>query len=248
MSRTRIVFYAILAVFLAIIALSLALQVINESFIAQLYIASTVFAAGVLVLDLLGVLGGQHDAGGAGLDHGDLGPAGMDLGGHGGIDHLDTAFDDAGASLDHDGDGDHGDHGDGHASPVLSILAYLRMLVYFCLGFGPTGWVALLTGRSALVSLVLAIPVGVLATLAAQAAFRFQREDTDSTLARRDLQFKNATVLVGLDHATMGKVRVQVGMTVTEQFALAARPDVTFQKGDTVRIVRVSEDCVYVDR
>ena len=248
MSRTRIVFYAILAVFLAIIALSLALQVINETFITQLYIASTVFAAGVLLLDLLGVLGGQHDADGAGLDHGDLGPADMDLGGHAGIDHLDTAFDDASAGLGHDGDGDHGDHGDGHASPVLSILAYLRMLVYFCLGFGPTGWVALLTGRSALVSLVLAIPVGVLATLAAQAAFRFQREDTDSTLARRDLQFKNATVLVGLDHATMGKVRVQVGMTVTEQFALAARPDVTFQKGDTVRIVRVSEDCVYVDR
>jgi hypothetical protein len=114
---------------------------------------------------------------------------------------------------------------------VLSALAYLRLLVYFCLGFGPAGWGAMATGRGALGSLVIAAPAGLLAALLAQAFFRFQRHDTNSALTRADLLHQEATVLVPLDH---------------EQYALAVEPDATFDKGQTVRIMRITEECVYV--
>jgi len=278
MTRTRTLFYLILAVFLAIIAVSLALEMINAAFLSQLFIASAIFSIAVVAMDFLGVLGshdsgdgdalhgldsGGGDHGGGGFDHGD---AGFHDGGAG-FDHGDAGFHDSGAGFDHGGVGDHaggaaddaggeggdsGDDGHGasegvdHGSPVLSILAYLRMLVYFCLGFGPTGWAALISGRSPLLSLVIAIPVGVLSTLLAQAFFRIQRSDTDSTLARRDLRFKEATVIVPLGHQDMGKVRIKVGMSVTEQYALAALPDEQFRRGDLVRVVEISDDCVYV--
>ena len=154
-------------------------------------------------------------------------------------------------SIDADGPGHeagdmHGTHMDA-TNPLLSIMAYLRLMVYFCLGFGPTGWVGIMSGRSAIASLLLAIPVGILALFLAQAFFRFQRSDTDSSLTRRDLLMSEATVTIPLTHDMMGRVRVQVGMSVMEQYALALNDEKTFEKGDTVRIVKIDEECVYVD-
>jgi len=126
------------------------------------------------------------------------------------------------------------------------VLTYLRLLVYFCLGFGPTGWAGMISGRGALGSLALAVPVGVLALFLAQAFFRFQRHDTDSQIRRQELLSQTATVLIPLDHKTMGKVRMRVGLSVTEQYALAASPGAAFRKGETVRIAKITDECVYV--
>lgn len=126
------------------------------------------------------------------------------------------------------------------------MLTYLRLLVYFCLGFGPTGWVGMATGRSPLLSLGLAIPVGLAAVFLAQAFFRFQRRDTDSQIGREELLTAEATVVVPLDHDTMGKVRIKSGLNVTDRFALAEEPGKQFAKGEPVRIVRVTDECVYV--
>jgi membrane protein implicated in regulation of membrane protease activity len=235
MNRTRIVFFSVLLVFLAIVAVSLGTRLISEGSAMQLFVACTVFAVGVVTLDFLGILGHEGDGdGGDGLDMGEV-HAGDDLAMDGHDIH------DAG----HDGghDSDHGHHGH---SPVLSVLTYLRLLVYFSLGFGPTGWVGMATGRSALVSLVLASAMGVLALMVAQAFFRFQRSDTDSSLGRDDLLMAEATVLVPLTSEAMGKVRVQVGMSVTEQYALAAQPGARFAKGERVQITRVTDECVFV--
>ena len=250
MNRTRTLFYLILAVVLGILATSLAFNVIDAQALTQFFIGATIFSVGVVALDFLGIFGDHED--GQGDDGGD---GGADF--HTGDAGADAAGADAsGDSFDFDsvqdvGDGQEGSHMaghlDGHAAPVLSILAYLRMAVYFCLGFGSTGWVGLATGRSPLIALALAVPMGILATVAAQVFFRFQRSNTDSTVARVDLVNEAATVIVSLTHTDMGKVRVQVGMSVMEQYALAARPDTAFQKSDTVRIVRVTPECVYVD-
>jgi hypothetical protein len=246
MNRTRVVFFAVLFVFLAIVAASLGLRLISDGSIVQLFIACTIFSVGVVTLDFLGILG-HGDAGdaGDGLDlgggHDSFDAGGYDLaesGGHG--EDLDAGD----ASYDGSHDGDHGH--DIHGSPVLSMLTYLRLLVYFSLGFGPTGWVGMATGRSALTSLLLASAMGVLSLGAAQAFFRYQRSDTDSSLRSQDLLLTQATVIIPLSHSTMGKVRVQVGMNVTEQYALAAYPDKEFRKGDVVQISRVTEECVYV--
>ncbi len=235
MSRTRIVFFVVLALFLGLIAVALAVQIFDAQIARQIFVAATVFSAGVVMLDLFGVLD-SHE--------GDAG-------------HLEA---DAAAALDHVGDGGddvHLSHGDdvdaghdhahaGHAAPILSVLAYLRLLVYFCLGFGPTGWVSMATGRSPLLSLGLAVPVGLAAVFLAQAFFRFQRRDTDSQIAREELLTAEATVVVPLDHDTMGKVRIKSGLNVTDRFALAAEPGKQFAKGEPVRIVRVTDACVYV--
>lgn len=254
MNRTRSLFYVILALFLAIIATSLAFNVIDARFLTQFFIGASVFSVGVVALDFLGIFGegesGHGDGDGGGL-HGDFhtGDTGADFGGDGDVGG--DGGDDGGGDefdFDHDGSPAHmAGHLEPHGSPVLSVLAYLRMAVYFFLGFGPTGWVALVTGRTPFVALALAVPMGVLATLAAQAFFRLQRSNTDSTVERADLVNEAALVTVSLTDKDMGKVRIKTGMAVMEQYALAANPGGSFQKGATVRIVKVTPECVYVD-
>jgi membrane protein implicated in regulation of membrane protease activity len=241
MSRTRTVFFIFLAVYLTVILAALALGIASPDFVRLIFIASTVFSVGVVLLDFFGVLGGHHDGetsgdvtvGHLGGDHtaGDLTGAGHPDAGH--------------ATEDQSGPIHHGPDQYG-AGPILSALVYLRLFVYFCLGFGPMGLVALATGRNAFASLLLAIPVGVAAVFLAQAFFRFQRQDTDSQLTSADLVGQTATVIVPLDDRTMGKVRILVGPVVSEQYALAAQPGAAFKSGDQVMISSVTDECVYV--
>ncbi len=130
---------------------------------------------------------------------------------------------------------------------VVSALAFLRLFVYFCLGFGPMGWAAMASGWGALRGLAVAAPVGVVAVFLAQAFFRFQRKDTDSTVAPDELVSQDAVVLVPLDDTNMGKVRVQIGMNVSDLYALASGPGRAYDKGQHVRIQRVTDECVYVN-
>jgi hypothetical protein len=251
MTRTRITFFIILGVALTIVAFSLALQLVTSALLVQFYIAATIFSVGVVALDFLGILGGEaEDGAGDGDADGfdgadsDLAADAVDADAHG-VDIEDTDFD--------AGDTSHG-HTMGHlhdidkvrGSRVLNVLAYLRLTVYFSLGFGPTGWVALASGRSPLVSLGLGIIVGVIALFLASAFFRLQRSDTDSSLQPHELLRAPAVVTIPLSHETMGRVRVQLGMNVTERYALAAEPGHEYKRGDTVQITRVTDECVYV--
>ncbi len=205
------------------------------------YIGCTLFSVTITLLDFLGFLGGSEDSDGGGGDTGG--------------DTADDGADSGSTRFDTDLPGDEALAGKAsHESvphtgkvAVLSVLAYLRSLVYFCLGFGPTGWVAIAMGNSAVQSLIWAAPAGVAAFALAHAFFRFQRTDTDSSLHSEELFFQQATVIVPLTHDTMGKVRVQVGMSVTEQYALAAKPNARFEKGETVRVANVTDECVYVE-
>ena len=204
------------------------------------YIGCTLFSVTITVLDFLGFLGGNQDS---------------DSGGDAGGDSSDDGADSGSTRFDTDLPGDEALAGKvSHESvphtgkvAVLSVLSYLRSLVYFCLGFGPTGWVAIAMGNSAVQSLIWAAPAGVAAFALAHAFFRFQRTDTDSSLHSEELFFQQATVIIPLTHDTMGKVRVQVGMSVTEQYALAAKSNARFEKGDTVRVANVTDECVYVE-
>lgn len=239
MTRTRMVFFTILAVFLAIIAVSISMQIIGEAFLRQIFIAGTVFGVGVVALDFMGIFGGSQ-SGDAGMDGSFDADGGVGDAGAGDVGGDDGAVDDSGAE-------DGADEGVGTGpNLVLSVLTYLRLFVYFCLGFGPMGLVALISGRSGLVALLLAVPVGVVAVFLAQAIFRFQQSDTDSTVQGKELLMREGTVTVPLTHATMGRVRVQLGMSVVEQFALAEDPAGDFKRGETVRVVRVTPDCIYV--
>jgi len=246
MSRTRIVFFAILAICLILIAASLAFQLLAERALLQLFVGAAIFGVGVVALDFLGILGGHHDTAGHDLAAGDASAGRFDAG-HGG-DHGHAGDHTAGHAPPHHPDAAHAANGrdQSSAAPVLSMLTYLRLLVYFCLGFGPAGWASLATGQGPLLSLAIATPVGLAAFFLAQAFFRFQRRDTDSQLTGGDLLGATATVIVPLDAATMGKVRIQVGLSVTDQYALAADPEAHFAAGDPARVVKVTDECVYV--
>jgi len=262
MNRTRIIFFGVLAVYLAIITTTLALRIASLNLARQLFIASTIFSVGVVLLDFLGILGGHHggdttgditaghiagdhmaaDLGG----HGDVGHVAGELGGHGDVGHVAVHVTGEHGADHHADEAQHSVSNHQNAAPILSALTYLRLFVYFCLGFGPMGWVAMTTGQSVFVSLALAAVVGVAAVFLAQAFFRFQRRDTDSQLASADLVGQRATVIVPLDGKTMGKVRIQVGPVVTEQYALAARAGAAFENGEEVTVTSVTDECVYV--
>ena len=214
------------------------------SWLNGVYIGCTLFSVSVTVLDFLGFLSGSQDSGG---DTSDVPDAGGVQG---------TEFEDGSMNFDSDLPPDEAHtgrtapaditHPTGRVA-VLSVLSYLRSIVYFCLGFGPTGWAAIAMGNSAAKSLIWAVPAGMAAFVLARAFFRFQRTDTDSSLQSEELYFQRATVIVPLTHDTMGKVRVRVGMNVTEQYALAAEPNTQFEKGDTVWVTNVTPECVYVE-
>ncbi len=53
-------------------------------------------------------------------------------------------------------------------------------------------------------------------------------------------------MLVPLDFETMGKVRVHAGMNVMEVYARAAEAGQAYQRGEEVRVVRVTDDCAFV--
>ena len=208
------------------------------------YIGCTLFSVSITVLDFLGFLSGNQDGGDDVVDAPDAGDVqGSDVEGRN--MHFDS---DLPPDEPHTGRTAPADitHPTGRVA-VLSVLSYLRSIVYFCLGFGPTGWAAIAMGNSAAKSLIWAVPAGMAAFVLARAFFRFQRTDTDSSLQSEELYFQRATVIIPLTHDTMGKVRVRVGMNVTEQYALAAEPNTQFAKGDTVWVTNVTPECVYVE-
>lgn len=272
MNRTRVVFFSFVALFLALIVVGLLVQGLSAQFVQQIFVATAIFGGGVVILDMLGLLG-HHAAdvqdGGALVGHATIDTgvhAGGDAGDAGVSAPSDAADGGAGGHADGAGQGDAaghagGDHQGDAAQPahagraqeegqlnqgLLSALVYLRLLVYFCLGFGPMGWAAMGSGWGALRALALAAPVGVAVVFLAQAFFRFQRKDTDSQMVPAELVAQDAIVLVALDDKTMGKVRVQVGMNVSDLYALASRPGQAYEKGRHVRIVRVTDECVFV--
>jgi membrane protein implicated in regulation of membrane protease activity len=145
------------------------------------------------------------------------------------------------------GDADSATDTGGHV-PLLSMLRYLRMVIYFSLGFGPLGLVAEATGAGLLGSLAWAVPGGVAAAFLARAFFRFQQQDVGSSVQEEELLLERARVIVPMSNRDMGKVRVKIGPLVMERYALAEDEWESFRTDDVVEIVRITDDCVYVRR
>lgn len=189
----------------------------------NLYLFTAIFGVGVTIIDLLGVLGHGHDGGHSG---------------HGAHDCADGTHAHDGSTTDHQG----------HHVPVLSALYYLRMLVYFSLGFGPLGLMAEATGASMLGALAWALPAGVIAALLGRLVFKFQQRVLDSSVKTEDLFLGNARVIVPISKGNMGKVRINIGQSVAERYALPEDANESFPTDAEVEVVRVTDDCLYVRR
>lgn len=197
----------------------------SAAWLHGLYLFTTIFGVGVIAVDMLGLLDTGHD--------------------HGAVDGAaDGAADGDGAGGE---DADSAEDGGGH-TPLLSVLRYLRLAVYFSLGFGPLGLVAEATGRGELSSLLWSVPGGIAAGFLARLFFRFQQEDVDSSVREDELLLERGRVIVPFSSRDMGKVRVKIGQIIVERYALAEDEWESFRTDDRVEIVRVTDACVYVRR
>jgi hypothetical protein len=205
-----------------------------ENYLHLIYLVTTIFGVGVMLLDLLGVF--THS----------LGAHGTDANSHGAED---TSLSDSAHHTDHNHTDlqDHQNHGSiqNHV-PLLSILRYIRIFVYFCAGFGPMGILGELTGSSLFGTLAWALLGGISSTSIGLFFFRLQQKDLDSTVKTEDLFLGRAEVIVPITNGNMGKVRIVTGQSVAERYALAENPMDSFSTDTPVDVVRVTDECVYV--
>lgn len=190
-----------------------------------LYWFTAIFGVGVTVVDLLGLIGSGggegSGGGGSGAEAGD--PASGDQ----------ASGEDAG-----------GESGGG--APVLSFLRYVRTAIYFCLGFGPFGIASTAFGAGAAGSLIWALAGGSAVAVLARLFFRLQRTDLDSSIEEEELLFEEATVIAPIAGGGMGKVRIRLGQSVAERYALAENPEERFAVDARVQVAQVTDRCVYV--
>lgn len=195
-----------------------------------LYWFTAIFGVGVTVVDLLGLIGsgGQADGGadGSGAEAGGEGAGGQASGDQ-------ASGEDAG-----------GESGGG--APVLSFLRYVRTAIYFCLGFGPFGIASTAFGSGAAGSLIWALAGGSAVAVLARLFFRLQRTDLDSSIEEEELLFEEATVIAPIAGGGMGKVRIRLGQSVAERYALAESPEERFAVDARVQVAQVTDRCVYV--
>ena len=130
---------------------------------------------------------------------------------------------------------------------MLRLLSITRSLVHFSFGFGPVGWFALATGRGAVSSLAWSLPVGVVALAGGRLLRRIQRSELDSQFTTEDLIMERDEVLVSIGKGQLGKVRIFLEGTYVERFARAKNPQESLRAGTKIRIVDVSDECVYVE-
>ena len=198
-----------------------------------LYWFTAIFGVGVTVVDLLGLIGsgGEGDGAGDGSGHGE--------GADDGAGQADGVHDDSGQA----GGGE-----EGAGASVLSFLRYVRTAIYFCLGFGPFGIASGVFGSGPIGSLIWALVGGSAVAVLARAFFRFQRTDLDSSIQEEDLLFEEASVITRISDGGMGKVRIRLGQSIAERYALAENPEERFDVDARVQVAQVTDRCVYVRR
>ena len=206
-----------------------------------LFSALAVFGVGVTVVDLLGFLDHAGPASAGGHDTGSHDSAGHD-GSHDLGSHHDAA---------HSGQAG---HGASYVSPseegtnlVARILSWLRLLVYFSLGAGPTGLFGLLTGIGILPSLLWSGGAGLLMAVLARGLRSFIRKDLDSSIKAVELLMDLAVVSVPIQARAMGKAIVRRYDHEMEIFVRARDESQEIPKGATVRIVEFNDDCYFVE-
>lgn len=217
-----------------------------------LYIASGVFGLGVILVDFFtnAISSFQTD----GDDGGDA--DGEDDGEESAPRMRELADLAEGPDGESDADGDSPrdkgsyivDHYRPRTSIVLKFIGILRTLVYFCAGFGIIGSFALLTGESRLSSLLWSLPVGAITVLIFKLFKRIQNKQLDSSFDHREFLNQSGENLLPLKALEMGKVRIRFGSLEIERYARLAEGAAPLQKGDPIRVVRVDQEVVYVQK
>jgi len=191
-----------------------------------IYLASLLFGAIFLVPMILG---------GLELD----GDADFDLDAYGDIDS-DLDLDFGGSDVD--------GLGSALGSFVSSILSF-RNWVFFGAFFGGSGLIFNnLLDRTAALSLILALALGLTAAVANAALTRFVKTNvSDSQVMLRDLKGTPAQVVIPLGENRKGRIQVRVGDETTYMVALPYRESAQpFGVGDEVVVVEIADGTALV--
>jgi hypothetical protein len=213
------------------------------------FIALTVFGAGVTIIDFFGLL--EHGDANSDAHDGELGLAGHDIGAdHGATDHGDFA--DHGAA-DHEsvlspGEKHPTQTGETGVKVVARALSTLRLLVYFALGAGPGGLAAVLTHHSLVSSLLWAAGIGVFVAVLARLLRRFIRRDLDSTIHSDELLMENAVLTLPLEPGALGKAIVRQYGREEEVVIKANDPKLRLEKGAAVTITGADGSVYYIEK
>lgn len=207
----------------------------NLVLLEGIYILTTVFAVGVTAIESMGLLGDSGDDNGGADDDGGLSS-------DDGAEATDSAHGSDGVVV-------RGDVLQQRPNPVgqyiFKVLGVLRLIVYFTLGFGPMGLVAIVLGTGALLSLVLAIPAGIITCVMYRSFIRWQRKDVDSTVYERDLVGHQAKVLFAIYPNETGRVRITLAQRVCDRYATSDSNDF-IPKGALVDVLAATGDSLVV--
>lgn len=192
------------------------------------YLAALIVGLGVLGIGIL-LPGGDAD----GADAGDAGDLDVDV---------DVDMDAAG--------GGHAHAGHGHAADMgaIAIFLSLRFWSYALMGFGLVGTGLHFLGLAgSLVTLILAIGVGLLSGLIASATFRaLSRAETSSGGEARDAVGQIGRVLLPLGSGKRGKIRIQVRGQLVD--LLASTDDAELAEGTEVLVEEIRGTVAHVSR
>ena len=143
---------------------------------------------------------------------------------------------DVGADLDVSGaDGGFGDISAFRKIPISSYTAFVAF-------FGGVGVVSSLVGVGAVAGFILAVVLGVFAAGVNTAAFSLLRKgDSDSSISDSQLEGRLAIVSVPIEAGKRGRVTIDTGGERLQLTAgsLDSMPDLNFERGDEVLIVKV---------
>ncbi len=220
-----------------------------DTIVLGVFILATVFSVGAVLLESLGLLGDwgdQMDAGGGAGDGGggDSGSEADDGDGGGGGEAGAAGSATGGATAP---PREPGAASGAHLAPRLfKLLWYMRLSMFFCLGFGPVGLVATFAGARWVASLAWALPAGLIAGGMTWGLFRLQQREFDSTVHEHELVGRTGQVIISIPPGEFGRVRIELEQLMRERYARADEPGHHIAKGERVRISRVEDGCVYV--
>jgi membrane protein implicated in regulation of membrane protease activity len=170
----------------------------------------------------------------------------------GGGDH-DTDAPDGELDAHADGDGGHqlAEHGHAHGDlgGVLFLFLSLRFWTFFAAGFGLSGLVIDLLGLApALVSLCVALGMGLAVGLGAAAAFRvFSQQELGSVAGSHDYIGLSARVLLPFGKGQTGKVRLELKGTTVDVLA-STDEQIPFAANEAALVVEMQGTTAFVTR
>lgn len=131
---------------------------------------------------------------------------------------------------------------------ILRMLSWMRMFVYFSLGFGFSGLFAIYLGETSLSGFLWALGLGLTVVFLYKTMNRVLRQEINSVIKEEELLLRNGTIIVSVKKGQLGKVEIEWNQQSVERYCRSFLQEEEFKVGDQVLIAKVTDECVYVEK